>query len=104
MSAYEELIERCEKIVTEGYDTGAFDSLGYDAATRAILAEVLRTLEIVTPEMARAHGEAEPNSRAEWLAALRASPLVPKTEGGGITIATLAMGDGSILKSDKETK
>lgn len=78
MSAYEELVERVVRTAGSHYEADA--DIG-----RAILAEVLRTLETMTPEMERewgaAGGKAHINGSGasrDWLAMLRASPLSPK--------------------------
>ena len=69
MSAYEELVERCDALMPR--------------STRAILAEVLRTLETVTPEMWNAfHDEPYESAEAKMLAILRASPLTPNAADG----------------------
>jgi hypothetical protein len=74
MSQYEKLRQRVRAIV--------IDSAGKSsAASTDILAEVLRTLETVTPPMTRAfHSELcddGPDDQCIWLAMLRASPLSP---------------------------
>lgn len=89
MSAYKELVERCAEAskYVQPYS-------GKHARIRAVLAEVFRTLETVTPEMVDAWMDAafhdEPmdglsakdtnthGARADWLAMLRASPLAPR--------------------------
>lgn len=66
MSAYEELVERCMVIDAK-------------APITAILAEVLRTLGTVTPEMDK-EGLVLGDQRdhlAIWHAMLRASPITP---------------------------
>lgn len=74
MSAYEELIVRCaHAAVTKG---GGGADRGWIGVTEAILAEVLRTLEVVTPEMFEAYC-AEGCFPQSWVATLRASPLQP---------------------------
>jgi hypothetical protein len=92
-SAYDELVERCAKACRkrqiERTSTGrAFDpdvpptEAELDNA-RAILAEVERTLETVTPEMIDAwettpdFGGKIPVYEREWLNMLHASPLFP---------------------------
>lgn len=80
MSAYEELVGRCVNaqpfLGQPGYDPA-------DDNMRAVLAEVLRTLETVTPEMADAfmkspiEASKSPYGSRYWLAMLRASPLTP---------------------------
>jgi hypothetical protein len=88
MSAYEELLERC----ATAYDNvlwGVFDGTPGGtrkmqlAASRAFLAEVRRTLETATPEMADAAfdsiftADSEDDPVEMWLAMLHASPLEP---------------------------
>lgn len=76
MSAYEELHKRCYDLTIEAGDEDV----------HIILREVLRTLEAVTPEMVDAWIESpiyagldgdKMAAPEEWLAMLRASPLVP---------------------------
>lgn len=88
MSRYEELVERCNSAITDR------NNYSREAALRAILAEVLRTLETVTPEMQGAADNADVLSwsseegegldsmdlEAAWLAILHASPLMPPKE------------------------
>ena len=71
MSRYEELRERCWT---------AAKLLGPTEFIEAVMAEVFRTLETVTPEMYAAAFEAMvPNhdAYAAWGSMLRASPLAP---------------------------
>jgi hypothetical protein len=104
MSAYEELVEQCAKAAFENDYHLADWPLGYVAdsyreCARIMLAVVLRTLETVTPKMARASNglsgfsgydgpvlvtqDAEgivvlgSKEFARYLAMLRASPLEP---------------------------
>lgn len=67
MSAYEELVERCRIHPTDCTE----------ADMRAVLAEVLRTLETVTPEMWDALPPRALDFDEAYLAMLRASPLAP---------------------------
>ena len=74
MSAYDDLHDRCMTEIT-GEDS-LIDGV------HAVLAEVLRTLETVTPEMFRAWGRAATlrtgdGATRDWLAMLHASPLAP---------------------------
>ena len=69
MSAYEELLKRCaEAMWTDSQYNGV----------AAVLAEVLRTLETVTPEMVQAwNDDEESTAHSDWLSMLHASPLEP---------------------------
>jgi hypothetical protein len=68
VSAYEELAERCYKAL---WADGKYN--GVDV----VLAEVLRTLETVTPEIVTAaFGGADDENIAAFRKLLRASPLV----------------------------
>jgi hypothetical protein len=74
-SAYDELVERCQlaaKIASHGYSQPSSE------AVEAILAEIARTLENVTPEMRAAWMYADGEQCVgEWLAMLTPSPLFP---------------------------
>lgn len=77
MSAYEELVERIYPIIVNAYGRISATDAAVD-----ILAEVLRTLEMVTPEMRDARREVLSTDgfdihRVQWLAMLRASALNP---------------------------
>jgi len=79
MNAYEDLVERCHKAAK-----AVTPYSGSQARTRAVLAEVLRTLETVTPEMAAAAEHQVDSLRCDeqvesecYLAMLRASALSP---------------------------
>lgn len=74
MTAYEDLHCRCLSSI-EKHHVGLLSSNG---AISQILAEVLRTLETVTPEMSKA--ESMWTRPAIWRAMLAASPLA-KPEG-----------------------
>ena len=75
MSAYEELVERCMIAAPSAWDL--------DTWVRVVLAEVRRTLETATPEMADAAfdsiftADSEDDPVEMWLAMLHASPLEP---------------------------
>lgn len=71
MSDYEELVERCAHKVTHHH---ADTSEGF---ARLVLAEVLRTLETMTPEMWDALPPRALDFDEAYLAMLRASPLAP---------------------------
>jgi hypothetical protein len=64
MSAYEELVAEC-------------CAYGDESDVRAILAEVLRTLKTVTPEMWSDVGE-DLGAEGNWLAMLHKSLLEPR--------------------------
>lgn len=82
MSPYKELLARCAlasvNAVASTPEAGDADVIVL--GTAAVLAEILRTLETVTPEMGL-QGEAEvgddQDADACWLSMLRASPLAP---------------------------
>ena len=90
MSAYGQLVERCAReLFLDRYPDSSWTRLhdmsknDYCGHARAILAEVLRTLEAVTPEMEEAGlstsyglNTVEALSK-DWTAMLRASPLAP---------------------------
>jgi hypothetical protein len=72
MSAYEELVERCED---------AAMTSEYDDIMPVVLAEVLRTLETVTPEMESALENAIGSGAVrDWLTALALCPLNPSVQ------------------------
>jgi hypothetical protein len=82
-SAYEELVDRC----VEGNRSYFGHVITEDVEMiRYVLAEVLRTLETVTPEMGNAFLNSprqhtrEPFGSRYWLAMLRASPLTPTVQ------------------------
>ena len=73
MTAYEELVDRCYDAFYEAYM--ATDPLN---GMRKALAEVLRTLETVTPAMLKAwEDDEESTAHSDWLCMLHASPLSP---------------------------
>jgi hypothetical protein len=83
LPSYEALLERCTGLCRD-------EMLGEDYledGIRAVLAEVLRTLETVTPEMGQAYllaprqGSHEYYGSTYWLAMLRASSLTPPPKG-----------------------
>lgn len=89
MSAYEELVERCGRaiMVRELRPHTAWSVIDdkwreparaekYKLLARDVLAEVLRTLSTVTPEVPEPSTEAIDMGDL-WLAMLRASPLTP---------------------------
>lgn len=80
MSAYEELVER---VARAGRPKAILDVGDHcrDLA-RAQIAEVFRTLETVTPEMAF-EGLGETSCNHMFRAMLRASPLAPPQPDGG---------------------
>lgn len=76
MSAYEELVERCARAICNDEPRLPWNEASAEdcrKASRAVLAEVLRTLETVTPEMER---EMEPPMNVQdWRVVLHASPI-----------------------------
>jgi hypothetical protein len=79
MSAYEELVERCVRATWDAKDArpARFSAAARRHDTRVILAEVLRTLETVTPEMWDALPPRALDFDEAYLAMLRASPITP---------------------------
>jgi hypothetical protein len=73
MNAYEELLTRVAKTISGSGVTSP------RSLTRAeqVLAEVLRTLEVVTPEMGDAWNTCDGRAADHYLAMLRASPITP---------------------------
>jgi len=69
MSAYETLVKRVAETIWDN----RHDS--WNGQSRAVLAEVYRTLENVTPDGWQASAP-----RSDWLAMLRASPLAAPAE------------------------
>jgi hypothetical protein len=86
MSAYEELVERCRKAANTRTDLSS-------RTVKSVLAEVMRTLENVTPEMGTAvlatYGKPDKSTAKlmrehlarDWIAMLRASPISPPKDG-----------------------
>lgn len=80
MNPYEELHKRCyEALWRDGKYSGV----------DAVMAEVFRTLETVTPEMVDAvvpgsvrRRTIEERAKEDWIAMLRVSPLAPPKEPG----------------------
>ena len=72
MTVYEELVERCAAVLFDHYESDV------PTTVRAILAEVSRTLEDVTPEMyatASDHMISAHDAYAAWQSMRLASPL-----------------------------
>jgi hypothetical protein len=85
-SAYDGLVERCHEAFLVAWGSGGKRDTTYKAELRAVLAEVLRTLETVTPEMHTAWHETPCGGTSGfgvlaegWRAMLRASPLVHRS-------------------------
>ena len=72
MSAYEQLVDRCCALRSKHIEKST------EQVIQIIIAEVLRTLATVTPEMEAAVTSGNPEDAEDlWLALLRASPLSP---------------------------
>jgi hypothetical protein len=86
MSAYEKLVERCARTsFSADYPFYKWSACSfqltrpYKERARIIIAEVMRELENVTPEMFAAviPGRSERAAKSVWVGMLRASPLSP---------------------------
>lgn len=84
MSPYDELRERCNRVALNAVCGRKSLPVAFvrDCEVKAILAEVFRTLETVTPEMRAAWFGSADAATVMWHSMLHASPLAPPKKSG----------------------